>query len=99
MFLDRPFSALRNLWAISGNGRELGVVLRPVSSAIRSASTYGFSCLATLLSLVLRLIFNEEADYANPIEPSAVGGMKMAKVIKEITYQHDFSLKDTVVYR
>ena len=47
----------------------------------------------------LRLIFNEEADYANPIEPSALGGMKMAKVIKEIAYNCDFSNNKTIVYK
>jgi hypothetical protein len=26
----------------------------------------------------LRTLFNEQADYANPIEPSAVGGAKLA---------------------
>jgi len=29
----------------------------------------------------LRLVCNEKADYANPIEPSGQGGMKIAKVI------------------
>ena len=47
----------------------------------------------------LRLIFNDKSDYANEIEPSAIGGLKMAKVIKEVIYTHDFSLKNTVVYR
>ena len=47
----------------------------------------------------LRLIFNDEVDYANPIEPSAVGGMKMAKIIKNISYRHDFSNKNSVVYK
>jgi len=47
----------------------------------------------------LRLIFNDKADYANPIEPSAIGGMKMAKIIKEISYNHDFSMKNSVVYK
>ena len=46
----------------------------------------------------LRLIFNEDSDYANPIEPSAAGGLKMAKIIKEIVYNHDFSLKNTVIF-
>jgi len=47
----------------------------------------------------LRLIFNDKADYSNPIEPSVVGGMKMAKIIKEISYNHDFSMEDSVVYK
>ena len=47
----------------------------------------------------LRLIFNDKADYANPIEPSVVGGIKMARIIKEISYNHDFSMKNSVVYK
>ena len=47
----------------------------------------------------LRLIFNDMADYSNPIEPSVVGGMKMARIIKEISDNHDFLMKDSVVYK
>ena len=46
----------------------------------------------------LEVIFNDVADYANDIEPSAVGGMKMAKIIKEIVYEHDFSVSRTEIY-
>ena len=46
----------------------------------------------------LRIIFNEDRDFANPIEPSMLGGAKMTKVIKRIGYEHDFSLKKTVVF-
>ena len=42
----------------------------------------------------LRLIFNDKEDYANPIEPSAVGGMKMAKIIKNISDNHNFSIHE-----
>ena len=47
----------------------------------------------------LRLIFNDKSDYANEIEPSAIGGLKMAKVIKEVVYEHDFSSNNTIVYK
>ena len=47
----------------------------------------------------LRLIFNDRADYSNPIEPSVVGGVKMARIIREISYNHDFSMKDSVLYK
>ena len=47
----------------------------------------------------LRLIFNDKADYSNPIEPSVVGGIKMARIIKEISYNHDFSMKNSVVFK
>ena len=46
----------------------------------------------------LRIIFNEDRDFANPIEPSMLGGAKMTKVIKRVAYEHDFSLKNTVVF-
>jgi hypothetical protein len=47
----------------------------------------------------LRLIFNDKSDYANPIEPSAIGGIKMAKVIRKVVYNHDFSSYYTIVYK
>ena len=49
--------------------------------------------------IYLRLIFNDKSDYANPIEPSAIGGLKMAKVIREVVYKHDFLSNDTTVYK
>jgi hypothetical protein len=33
--------------------------------------------------LELRTLFNDQADYANPIEPSAIGGAKLAKSISD----------------
>ena len=47
----------------------------------------------------LRLIFSDKADYANPIEPSVIGGFKMVKIINEISENHDFSMKNSVVYK
>jgi lysophospholipase L1-like esterase len=46
----------------------------------------------------LRVLCNEEQDFANPIEPSEKGGQKIARLIKEITFSHDFSQKESVVY-
>ena len=47
----------------------------------------------------LRLIFNDKSDYANEIEPSAIGGQKMVEVIREMVYNHDFSIKNTIIYK
>ncbi|MFL5469625.1 MAG: SGNH/GDSL hydrolase family protein [Gemmatimonadaceae bacterium] len=47
--------------------------------------------LAGLPILDLRLICNEDADYANPIEPSSRGGEKIARAIVNLVTQHDFS--------
>lgn len=39
--------------------------------------------------LELRLICDEPADYANPIEPSVQGGEKMARAIARLVTEHD----------
>lgn len=46
----------------------------------------------------LRLVCTEDADYANPIEPSSVGGTKMAEVIARVLLEHDFAGRRTEVY-
>ena len=33
--------------------------------------------------LELRTLFDDRADYANPIEPSAIGGAKLAKCVSD----------------
>jgi len=48
--------------------------------------------------LDLRLICAEPGDYANPIEPSAHGGAKLAVAITTLLTAHDFSRKRTQVY-
>lgn len=39
----------------------------------------------------LRVLFTEPADYANPIEPSARGGAKIARQIRAVVTGHDFT--------
>jgi hypothetical protein len=46
----------------------------------------------------LRLIFNDDADYANDVEPSVIGGAKIAKVIATLVSTHDFAQKRSVIY-
>jgi hypothetical protein len=48
--------------------------------------------------LDLRLIFTRLEDYANPIEPSAVGGAKLADAIWKVVLTHDFSASGTQIY-
>lgn len=51
--------------------------------------------------LDLRFICNEPRDYSHvsPIEPSEIGGSKIARAIQGILLGHDFSRGETVVYR
>jgi hypothetical protein len=48
--------------------------------------------------LELRSICTDDADYANPIEPSSIGGAKIARAIADLVAVHDFSKKQTVLY-
>jgi len=48
--------------------------------------------------LDLRLICDQPSDYANPIEPSAAGGEKIARVICALVAGHDFSSRRSVIY-
>ncbi|HKH34411.1 MAG TPA: SGNH/GDSL hydrolase family protein [Beijerinckiaceae bacterium] len=48
--------------------------------------------------LDLRLICDEDADYANPIEPSAQGGEKIAAAIARLVAEHHFTRRRTEVF-
>ena len=48
--------------------------------------------------LDLRLICNDDRDFANPIEPSVQGGAKIAGVIARVVTGHDFSARRCVIY-
>jgi hypothetical protein len=48
--------------------------------------------------LDLRLICNEDADYANAIEPSSHGGEKIAGVIVGLVNRHDFKRRRAEIY-
>lgn len=56
--------------------------------------------LARLPVIDLRLVSDRPADYSqvSPIEPSAVGGAKIARVIAEIATTHDFGQGRSVIY-
>jgi lysophospholipase L1-like esterase len=59
---------------------------------VREAFTAGVPLLD------LRLICNEDADYANEIEPSVAGGEKITDVILKVVEEHDFSRRRTEVF-
>ena len=46
----------------------------------------------------LRLTCHDDADYANPIEPSAVGGAKIAAAVATVVGAHNFTHSRTVVF-
>jgi hypothetical protein len=46
----------------------------------------------------LRLVCNESADYANPIEPSGPGGLKIARAIARATGVRPVEKHSVVLY-
>ena len=46
----------------------------------------------------LRLMFDDDADYANDIEPSVKGGAKIARAIASLVETHDFKRRRTEIY-
>jgi hypothetical protein len=46
----------------------------------------------------LRLVCNDDADYANPIEPSSQGGEKIVAAIARLLTEHDFSRRRTEAF-
>ena len=59
---------------------------------VRAAAADGFPLLD------LRLICKERGDYANEIEPSDSGGLKIARAIKRLVTEHDFSARRATIY-
>jgi hypothetical protein len=46
----------------------------------------------------LRAVCNRPENYANPIEPSSIGGEKIARAIVRAATEHDFAARRTVIY-
>jgi lysophospholipase L1-like esterase len=46
----------------------------------------------------LRIMFDDDADYANDIEPSVKGGAKIARAIATLVETHDFKRRRTEIY-
>jgi hypothetical protein len=46
----------------------------------------------------LRLMFDDDADYANDIEPSVKGGEKIARAIATLVATHDFMRRRSEIY-
>lgn len=59
---------------------------------VRTAAAHGFPLLD------LRLICSDRRDYANEIEPSESGGMKIACAIKRLLTEHDFRAQRATIY-
>lgn len=46
----------------------------------------------------LRAVCSDDADFANPIEPSSTGGDKIARVVATLVQEHDFGRGRTTIF-
>lgn len=53
---------------------------------------------AGLPLIELRSVCDADEDFANPIEPSAIGGQKIAEAIQQVLDIHDFTAKRTQIF-
>jgi len=77
----------------------------PVTQRLRSAGLTAFNDVITreavrrgLPVIDLRVLFTDPTDYANPIEPSARGGAKIAREIRTVVTGYDFASCAAVFY-
>jgi len=75
-----------------------GNASNPAEQRLRTAGLTAFNDVITreavrrgLPVIDLRVLFTDPADYANPIEPAARGGAKIARQVRAVVTGHDFS--------
>ncbi len=91
----RPATVCTIYDAIPGLGEGQRAALSAFNDVILRAA---FRMHAPVIDL--RLVCAEATDYSSisPIEPSARGGAKIARLIAHVAVHHDFSIGRTVVY-
>lgn len=77
----------------------------PDTQRLRAAGLTAFNDVITreavrrgLPVIDLRVLFTDPADYANPIEPSARGGAKIARQVRAVVTGHDFAWGGSAFY-
>ncbi|KAH3761793.1 hypothetical protein Pelo_6388 [Pelomyxa schiedti] len=70
-----------------------GMALSAINGVILDAA-----CHFGLPVICLDKIMTDPADFANQIEPSSVGGMKMAQIIVRVVTSHNFAEGKTTLY-
>ncbi len=79
------------------NGREIQEMTMAAETIFNDIITYEiFKRKIPLIDL--RVLCDDDQDFANPIEPSCIGGMKIAKTINRITNVHSFDSNTCGVY-
>ena len=96
-FHSRSLSRVESYLPMRANGETIQQMAMAAETIFNDIITY--EIFKRNLPLIdLRVLCDEDQDFANPIEPSCIGGMKIANKIKGITLNHDFSKNVSKVY-
>ena len=96
-FHSRSLNRVVSYLPMMANGETIQQMAMAAETIFNDAITY--EIFKRKLSLIdLRVLCDEDKDFANPIEPSCIGGMKIAKVINKIVDVHSFDSNACGVY-
>ena len=83
-FDARSLNRVQSYMSVIQNGRDIQEMVMAAETTFNDVITYEiFKRKIPLIDL--RVLCDDDEDFANPIEPSSIGGMKIAKVINKIT--------------
>ena len=96
-FDARSLDRVQDYMSVLSNGREIQEMVMAAETIFNDIITYEiFKRKIPLIDL--RVLCDDDQDFANPIEPSCIGGMKIAKTINRITNIHNFDSNACGVY-
>jgi lysophospholipase L1-like esterase len=96
-FHSRSLSRVEYYLSMKANGETIQQMAMAAETIFNDIIT--FEIFKRKLPLIdLRVICNDDKDFANPIEPSCIGGLKIASAIKKVVSVHEFSKNVSVVY-
>ena len=96
-FDARSLNRVQHYMSAIQNGREIQEMAMAAETIFNDIITY--EIFKRKIALIdLRVLCDDDEDFANPIEPSCLGGMKIAKTINKITNDHNFEINSCEVY-
>ena len=96
-FDARSLDRVQDYMSVLSNGREIQEMAMAAEAVFNDIITY--EVFKRKLPLIdLRVLCDDDQDFANPIEPSCIGGMKIAKTINTIANVHNFDSNASGVY-
>tara|TARA_B100001996_G_C18512068_1_gene535783 strand:+ start:89 stop:772 length:684 start_codon:yes stop_codon:yes gene_type:complete len=96
-FDARSLDRVQDYMSVLSNGREIQEMVMAAETIFNDIITYEiFKRKIPLIDL--RVLCDDDQDFANPIEPSCIGGMKIAKTINTIANVHSFDSNASGVY-